>query len=352
MLKLLEFDYTIEYKKGKENRVADALSRKYQQEEDTPAEEHCAAISVLVPAWMEEVIDSYRTDEACLKLQQELAIDPASNPSYSLQAGIIRYKGRIYIGSSTDLRTKIFHAFHSSVYGGHSGHRVTLHRIQQLFYWLALKKTIATLVAECPTCQISKTERIQYPGLLQPLPIPHQKWTDISMDFVEGLPKSQGKDVILVVVDRLTKYAHFIPLSHPYTVQTVADKFMDHIVKLHGPPASIVSDRDTIFTSKLWKDLFSSFNIALKYSSAHHPETDGQTERVNQCLEQYLRCMAFQEPKKWHQWLPTAEWWYNCSYHTAIKMSPFEALYEYAPPLLHQLSVPCNVAADITVTIQ
>jgi hypothetical protein len=133
MLKLLEFDYIIEYKKGKENRVADALSRKYQQEEDTPAEEHCAAISVLVPAWMGEVIDSYRTDEACLKLQQELAIDPASNPSYSLQAGIIRYKGRIYIGSSTDLRTKIFHAFHSSVYGGHSGHRVTLHRIQQLF---------------------------------------------------------------------------------------------------------------------------------------------------------------------------------------------------------------------------
>jgi hypothetical protein len=129
------------------------------------------------------------------------------------------------------------------------------------------------------------------------------------MDFVEGLPKSRGKDVVLVLVDRLTKYVHFIPLSHPYTVQTVAGRFMENIVKLHGPPASIVSDRDTIFTSKLWKDLFSSFNISLKYNSAHHHETDGQTKRVNQCREQYLHCMAFQEPKKWSQWLPAAEWW-------------------------------------------
>jgi IS30 family transposase len=119
------------------------------------------------------------------------------------------------------------------------------------------------------------------------------------MDFVEGLPKSMSKDVILVVVDRLTKYAHFIPLSHHYTVQSIADLFMANIIKLHGPPASIVSDRDVIFTSKLWKDIFSSFNIQLNYSTSHHPESDGQTERVNQCLEQYLRCMSFQQPKKW-----------------------------------------------------
>jgi hypothetical protein len=151
----------------------------------------------------------------------------------------------------------------------------------------------------CLVCQISKAEKLPYPGLLNPLPIPKQKWTDISLDFVEGLLKSKGKDVILVVVDKLTKYAHFIPLSHPYSVQTIAYMFMAHIIKLHGPPASIVSDRDVIFTSKLWKDIFSSFNIKLNYSTTHHPETDGQTERVNQCLEQYLRCMVFQQPKKW-----------------------------------------------------
>jgi hypothetical protein len=152
---------------------------------------------------------------------------------------------------TTDLRTKIFHAFHSSSYGGHSGHKVTLHKIQQFFYWPHQKHTIATLVAECPTCQISKTEKVKYPGLISPLPIPSQKWTDISMDFIEGLPKSQGKDMILVVVDRLTIYSHFLALSHPYNVQNIVDLFMDNIVKLHGPPASIISDRDTIFTSKL-----------------------------------------------------------------------------------------------------
>jgi transposase InsO family protein len=114
------------------------------------------------------------------------------------------------------------------------------------------------------------------------------------MDFIYGLPKSRGKDVILVVVDRLTKFAHFIPLSHPYSVQTVADAFMANIIKLHGPPASIVSDRDPVFTSQLWKDIFSSFNTKLNYSTAYHPESDGQTERFKQCLKQYLRCMVFQ----------------------------------------------------------
>jgi hypothetical protein len=100
-------------------------------------------------------------------------------------------------------------------------------------------------VAECPTCQISKTEKIQYPGLLTPLDIPKMKWSEISMDFVEGLPKSRGHNVILVVVDRLTKYAHFLPLAHPYTAHKVASLFIDNIFKLHGPPSVIVSDRDT-----------------------------------------------------------------------------------------------------------
>jgi hypothetical protein len=138
-----------------------------------------------------------------------------------------------------------------ALFGGHSGNRVTLHKIKNLFYWPQQKQFIANLIAECPTCQISKSEKVQYPGLLNPLPIPSQKWKDISMDFVEGLPTSMGKNVILVVVDHLTKYAHFLPLAHPYNVQKIADLILDNIVKLHGPPASIVSDRDTIFTSSL-----------------------------------------------------------------------------------------------------
>jgi hypothetical protein len=220
--------------------------------------------------------------------------------------------------------------------------------MQQAFYWPNMKQYITDKIAACPTCQISKSEKVAYPGLLHPLPIPTQKWTDINMDFVEGLPKSRGKDVILVVVDRLTKYAHFIPLSHPYSVQKVADLFMENIIKLHGPPASIVSDRDKIFTSQLWKDIFAAFNTQLNYSTSHHLESDGQTERVNQCLEQYLRCMVFQQPKKWCDWLAAAEWWYNCSYQSAIQMTPFQALYEYPPPLLQQIPAPCAPTSDNT----
>jgi hypothetical protein len=215
-----------------------------------------------------------------------------------------------------------------------------------------MKQYLNNKIAECPVCQISKTERVPYPGLLDPLPIPHRKWSEISLDFVEGLPTSKGKNVILVVVDRLTKYSHFLPLSHPYTVKEVANIFIKNIIKLHGPPTVITSDRDRIFQSKVWKDIFSALQIELHFSTAYHPESDGQTERVNQCLEQYLRCMTFAEPKKWMQWLAAAEWWYNCSYHTAIKMSPFEALYEYPPPLITALPVNTEMAPEAEETIR
>jgi hypothetical protein len=211
MLKLLEYDYSIEYKKGSDNTVADALSRKV----DHHSSEECLAITTVIPKWMEEVITSYATDEACTKKLQELAIDPMSHPNYSLASGLLRYKNRIVVGQNSALCTTLFDAFHNSPMGGHSGQKVTLHRLKQSFYWPHMKQFVSTKVAHCPICQISKTEHVSYPGLLQPLNIPEEKWTEISMDFVEGLPKAKGKDVILVVVDRLTKYAHFyLSLTH------------------------------------------------------------------------------------------------------------------------------------------
>ena len=166
-------------------------------------------------------------------------------------------------------------------------------------------------VKACPVCQKNKSEHNPYPGLLEQLPVPEMAWSHISMDFVEGLPKSNNKDVILVIVDRFTKYAHFLPLSHPFTVQYVITLFLDNIFKLHEIPSVIVSDRDRIFTSTLWQSLFKSVGVNLHFSTAYHPETDGQTERVNQCLENYMRCMCFTTPKKWYYWLSLAEWWYN-----------------------------------------
>lgn len=151
------------------------------------------------------------------------------------------------------------------------------------------------------------------------------------MDFIEGLPKSAGYSVILVVVDRHTKYAHFIPLKHPFSAPVVAKAFLETVVKLHGPPLTIVSDRDKVFTSNFWRDLFKLWDTKLHMSTAYHPQTDGQSERVNQCLEMYLRCAVHDTPTKWQTWLPLAEFWYNTNLHTSLGCSPFKALYGYNP---------------------
>ena len=152
------------------------------------------------------------------------------------------------------------------------------------------------------------------------------------MDFITGLPKSKGMSVIMVVVDRITKYAQFCALSHPFKVSTVATTFMDTIQKLHGNLRVIVSDRDSIFTGNFLTELFFFLGTQLAHSSSYHPQSDGQTEIVNKCLEGYLRCFVSDKQTQWVKWLPMAKWWYNTSFHTSAKMSPFMALYVYHPP--------------------
>jgi hypothetical protein len=197
-----------------------------------------------------------------------------------------------------------------------------------------MKQDIKSYVKECDTCQRIKSKTTRPAGLLQPLPIPPRPWYSISMDFIEGLPKSNKQNVILVVVDRLTKYVHFMALAHPYTAAKVADLFMKNVFKLHGMPTSIVSDRDTAFTATFWQELFKIQEVELAMSSSYHPQTDGQTEVVNRSLEQYLKAFAGDKPSLWVHWLPMAEFWFNTNYHTSTKMTPFEALYGYEPPTI------------------
>jgi hypothetical protein len=165
--------------------------------------------------------------------------------------------------------------------GGHSGIEATYNRVKILFAWPHMKQTVHHFVSQCSVCQQAKSERVPYHGLLATLPIPTGAWQTVSLDFIEGLPKSGHFNCILVVVDKFSKYAHFIPLSHPFTAFQVALVSMNQVYKLHGLPKALISDRDEIFTSNIWKELFKLLKVGMLMRSAYHPQTDGQTERVN-----------------------------------------------------------------------
>jgi len=337
MTRLMGLQFKVVYRRGKENLAADALSRLG----------HLMAIqsvSSVQPVWVQEVLNSYATDAQAKALLSRLAISSPDAQGYSLQTGLIRFKDKIWIGSNSALQTKLIAALHSSAVGGHSGQLATYHRVKKLFSWKGLKKDVEEFVKQCLVCQQAKHLNTHSPGLLQPLPIPQGVWRDISLDFIEGLPKSDGHEVILVVVDKFTKYAHFFALKHPYSAITVAKVMYDGVIKLHGMPQTMVSDRDKVFTSQVWTELFKLVEVQLRFSTAYHPQTDGQTERVNQCLEMYLRCAVSDNPKQWGSWLAQAEFWYNTNFHSALGCSPFKALYGYEPTL----GIPCPVPPDAT----
>ncbi|KAK1683966.1 hypothetical protein QYE76_044814 [Lolium multiflorum] len=240
-----------------------------------------------------------------------LAVCSPDEEGYSLNQGMIRLKGRLWIGANTALQTKLISAMHNSAVGGHSGITATFQRVKKLFAWKGLRT--------------ARGFELQWRILFI-----NAKY-DITMDFIDGLPKSEGFEVIMVVVDRLTKFAHFVPLKHPYTAAQVARVFWDNIIKLHGVPFTIVSDRDKVFTSAMWRGILDAAGTKLHYSTAYHPQTDGQTERVNQSLEMYLRCAVHDSPQEWRRWLSAAEFWYNSSHHASLTCSPFKALYGHKP---------------------
>jgi hypothetical protein len=191
-----------------------------------------------------------------------------------------------------------------------------------------MKIEIARYVARCETCKRVKAIHMKAAGPLQSLPIPTWKWEDISMDFIVGLPRTaKGFDSIWVIIDRLTKIAHFLRVKVKYPAIEFAELYISRILSLHGVPKTIVSDHGSQFVSKFWEELHKALDTNLLHSSAYHPQTSGQTERVNQILEDMLWACALEFPQKWDECLPLAEFSYNNSYQESIKMAPFEALY-------------------------
>ncbi|XP_039851281.1 uncharacterized protein LOC120709676 [Panicum virgatum] len=210
---------------------------------------------------------------------------------------------------------------------GHEGIQRTLHRLRRDFHAPNLRRTIQDFIRECTTCQRYKSEHLHPAGLLLPLLVPTAVWTDLGLDFVEALPRVGGKSVILMVVDRFSKYCHFILLAHPYTAEPVAQAFFSDIVRLHGVPQSLLSDRDTIFTSAFWRELMRLMGTKLHMTTMFHPQSDGQTEAANWVIIMYLRCFTGERPRQWLLWLPWAEYTYNTAYQSSLKDTPFRIVY-------------------------
>jgi transposase InsO family protein len=210
----------------------------------------------------------------------------------------------------------------------HPGSTKMYQDIRQRYWWPDMKHDIAQYVAECDVCRRIKAEHQRPAGTLQPLDIPEWKWDKVEMDFITGFPRSQkGHDAIFVVIDRFSKVAHFLPVKETITASQLADLYVSRIVSLHGVPLEISSDRGSLFTSRFWKGFQEAMGTHLSFSTAFHPRTQGQVERVNQVLEDMLRACVISFGKKWEESLPYAEFSYNNSYQASLKMAPFEILY-------------------------
>ena len=255
--------------------------------------------------------------------------------------GLVEDKGMLYQGRKlfvpTALRPKIMKRIHEAPAHGHQGITATIKRVRRHYRFPGMKTEVQTVIQDCDICCKSKTARHKPYGLLQPLPVPDGPWQSVSLDFIVKLPSSKDPltrvlyDSILVIVDRFTKFAYFIPYQEASSVDALAYTFIRTIVSNHGMPQEIISDRGTVFTSNFWQSLTRQLGSKSKLSTAFHPQTDGQTERLNQILEQYLRSYVNYEQDDWVPLLPMAQFAYNSADTSTTKVSPFYANYGYEP---------------------
>ena len=260
LAKLLGYLFVVEYKKGCDNRVADALSRKVDVDVGGDGDQgsHSASLCLIsfpCPTWIDDLKARYSSSYEVQQVLKQLQTENNRPEFFSFHNGLLLYKGRVFLWPNCDMKAKVLHLVHDSPLGGHAGFLKSYHRLKQDFFWHGMKSDLKLHIKECDVCQQMKSETCHLARLLQPLPIPDKPWSAVSMDFIDGLPRSQRMDVIMVVVDRLTKYVHFIALSHPYSAAKVAHLFARHVFKLHGMPTSLVSNRDPFFTVKFWAEL-------------------------------------------------------------------------------------------------
>jgi hypothetical protein len=264
----------------------------------------------------DRIVTTQCNDEDIQIIKQKLA---EGDPKYTCfqkdHQDVIWFGRRLVVPVNSEIKKTILDEDHMSKFSIYPGSTKMYKDLKQTFWWSDMKVDIAKYVAECDTCHQMKASHLKSAGVLQPLSIPMWKWDDISMDF------------IWVIVDRLTKTAHFIAVHTTYSVQQYAELYMDQIVHLHGILKTIISDRGTQFVARFWEQLHECLGTKLIRSSSYHPQTDGHTERINQILEDMLRASILHFDKSWDKCLSLAEFSYNNSYQASLKLAPFDALY-------------------------
>ncbi|KAL2226202.1 UNVERIFIED_CONTAM: Transposon Tf2-12 polyprotein [Sesamum indicum] len=345
---LKDYDCTIDFHPEKANVVADALSRKSSSilanlgshnqtlllemrsmntklEVDQVA--GLLAALQIKPDFVDQIKEAQTRDAFLLRMLERIRLGKKTN--FSIRGdGVLVNGGRVCVPDTDGLREAILQEAHNSPYAMHPGTTKMYRNLRPYYWWQTMKKDVAEFVAKCMTCQQVKAEHQAPAGKLRPLSIPEWKWEKITMDFVVGLPRTFKKhDAIWVIVDRLTKSAHFLPVRITDSLDKLAGLYISEIVRLHGIPISIVSDRDPRFTSRFWESLQRALGTKLHFSTAFHPQTDGQSERTIQTLEDMMRACTMEFKGNWDDHLPLMEFAYNNSFHSSIGMAPYEALY-------------------------
>ncbi|GJR07936.1 putative reverse transcriptase domain-containing protein [Tanacetum coccineum] len=319
---LSDYDCEIRYHPGKANVVADALS---QKEWNKPLRVRALVLTTGLNLPV-QILNA----QVEARKEENYGIEDLGGMIKNLEPradGTLCLRNRSWIPCFGDLRTLIMHELHKSKYSIHPGSDKMYQDLKKLYWWPNMKAEIATYVSKCLTCARVKAECQKPSGLLVQPVIPVWKWENITMDFVTKLPKtSSGQDTIWVIIDQLTKSAHLLPMKETDLIEKLTRQYLKEVVSRHGVPVSIISDRDSKFTSHFWQSLNKALGTQLDMSTAYHPQTDGQNERTIQTLEDMLRACVIDFGKGWDRHLPLVEFSYNNSYHTSIKAAPFEAL--------------------------
>ena len=342
---MARFNFTWEYLAGTLN-IADALSRHpslFSAVLSVVTRRQSAASDLTVSGFASRLIAAYASDP--------WFTDADNTFSLTCERGIwLRTTGNqrlVVVPNDDQLRHDILTRCHSDPLSGHPGVSRLVDLVRRTFWWSSLVRDAARFVERCDTCQRNKPLSGKPHGLLQPLPVPDAPWDSVSLDYVVALPKTEGGyDAVLVLVDRLTKMVHLVPTTTTVTAEQTARAYFDNVVRLHGVPKSVVSDRGPQFGSKFWAALGDLVGTRVNLSTAYHPQTDGQTERMNRTLGDVLRNFAGLHPDTWDTHLAAAEFAMNNAVNRSTGQSPFFLNYGFHPatPVSRELDIPVPAA--------